>query len=405
MTPMLLLALAAFALLARKDHRKAFFLFCGLLPTYLIRFDLGGLPTTALEVIFAILLIAWLMKREKRLVDIRGWRLFMLAWIAVATVAVFVSPLAREAAGIWKAYFIEPAIFFIMANDLLRNETDRLNALAALAWSAIVIGVVTIIQRITGLGISPMYDGAPPAAGEVEAWRATAFYGYPNAIGLFLAPLIPLFWTFRKKKIFEVALYVSAVALILAQSEGAAIGAAAAILMLGLSERRSRKAIIVGFVTALIIAMVLPTRAKVIENLSLKGWSGRVRTEMWSETWNMLKDHALLGAGLSGYPIVFKPYHRAGHIEIFQYPHDIFLNFWSELGLAGALMLVWLALLIIKTYKRGDAMSLAIIAAFVAILVHGLVDVPYFKNDLAMLWWLLLAMLVSIRAETKKAEH
>jgi hypothetical protein len=30
------------------------------------------------------------------------------------------------------------------------------------------------------------------------------------------------------------------------------------------------------------------------------------------------------------------------------------------------------------------------LAAMTAILVHGLVDTPYFKNDLAMMFWLIL---------------
>ena len=411
MNVFLLISFAAFALLAWKDYRKAFFLFCGLLPSYLIRFDIGGLPTTVLEVLFGILFVIWLKRREKRLVDIHGWRAFMLAWLAVATISIFTSPLTREAAGVWKAYFVEPIIFFIIANDILRTEADRVHALAALAWSAIVIGAVTVIQRVTGLGVPPMYDGIPPAAGEVEAWRATAFYGYPNAIGLFLAPLVHLFWMLRKKRVFLVALVASIVAIALAQSEGAAIGAAAAFVFLGFMDARVRKTMLIAIGAVVIIAMfITPLRTKVVENLTLNGWSGRVRTEMWREATNMLKDRPLFGAGLAGYPIVFKPYHKAGHIEIFQYPHQIFLNFWSELGIAGPILFLWLAWLIVQTARadyrgedRSHRWSLALSAAFVAISVHGLVDVPYFKNDLAMEWWLLLALLVSLSVEKKKA--
>jgi hypothetical protein len=32
----------------------------------------------------------------------------------------------------------------------------------------------------------------------------------------------------------------------------------------------------------------------------------------------------------------------------------------------------------------------------IAILVHGLVDVPYFKNDLAVLFWMLIALTTRI---------
>jgi hypothetical protein len=37
-------------------------------------------------------------------------------------------------------------------------------------------------------------------------------------------------------------------------------------------------------------------------------------------------------------------------------------------------------------------MQLGIVLAMVAIIVHGLVDVPYFKNDLALEFWTLLGI-------------
>ena len=124
----------------------------------------------------------------------------------------------------------------------------------------------------------------------------------------------------------------------------------------------------------------------------------------------MLRAHAVFGVGLSGYPIAFDPYHKARHIEIFQYPHQIFLNFWSELGLAGLIVFL---LSIVKYFKtlttiiRRDPLSRArvamLVASMTALLVHGLVDVPYFKNDLSMLFWLLLAFASSTLVEKNAA--
>jgi ASC-1-like (ASCH) protein len=37
-------------------------------------------------------------------------------------------------------------------------------------------------------------------------------------------------------------------------------------------------------------------------------------------------------------------------------------------------------------------MSLMALCGMAALLVHGLVDVPYFKNDLAILFWLIMAL-------------
>lgn len=412
-----LTAFAAYALLAFRDLRTAFFLFCALLPTYVIRFPVGGLPTTALEILFVILFAAWMLRREKRLIDIGGWGWLLLAWLAVSTVSMFVSPDFRAAAGVWKAYFVEPVLLFLIANDLLRAPEDRRKAFMALGGSAIVIGLVALMQKLTGWGVPPPWD-AP------SEFRATAFYGFPNAIGLFLAPLVPVFtylwsgpcalsyWKCLTYRCFwSAATAFSLAAILMAKSEGALIGAAAGLLFLGVMLKRSRLPTLLLAAAGLIAILASPSlRAPVSEKLLLEDWSGRVRKEMWGEAWAMLRDRPLLGAGLSGYPIVFAPYHKAGHIEIFQYPHALVLNFWSELGFAGIVIFILLVIRYMSALRRAcrddpsrHGFTAALGGAMIALLVHGLVDVPYFKNDLAMLFWLLLAMTSSLAAEKKRA--
>ncbi len=419
--PLVAIAIAAFALLAWKNLRAAFLLFVGLLPVYLIRFTIGGLPTTALEILFVTLFIAWMIRREKRLIDIRGWRLLLLLWIVVATVSLFVSPDFRAAAGVWKAYFIEPIIFFLLANDLLRTDEDREAALKALAATAIVIGASAIVQRFTGWGVPPPFNGAPiPPATDAE-FRSTSFYGFPNAVGLFLAPLVPLFVMMAsthppsRKEFRAVHFYwlasalLAATGVLLARSAGAVIGVLAGLFFMGLMHAHSRRPTAVIAVLGFILLLALPaTRTYVTEKLTINDSSGRVRRLMWNETWNMLKDHPVFGAGLSGYPIVFDRYHQARYIEIFQYPHDEALNFWTETGFFG--MLLFFAttarvFLVARRTRLADESThpwtIALAAAFVVILVHGTVDVPYFKNDLAMQFWLLIALLSSIAAQKK----
>jgi len=54
---------------------------------------------------------------------------------------------------------------------------------------------------------------------------------------------------------------------------------------------------------------------------------------------------------------------------------------------------------------------LGLLCAMVVIIVHGLVDVPYFKNDLAVMFWALVAMISAQclthnkRNETQKHEN
>ena len=125
--------------------------------------------------------------------------------------------------------------------------------------------------------------------------------------------------------------------------------------------------------------------------------SGQVRTQMWGETWQMLQDHFIFGAGLAGYQQTFDPYHPERYIEVYLYPHNIFLNFWSELGLAGLLLFGYLFYNFFsqgwRLLKNEKIWALTLMAIMVTIIVHGLVDVPYFKNDLSVMFCLWLGMM------------
>jgi O-antigen ligase len=138
-------------------------------------------------------------------------------------------------------------------------------------------------------------------------------------------------------------------------------------------------------------------------NYSVEGGDSiSVRSEMWTESWRMIKDHYVLGAGLGGYQELMKNYHQKNYIEIYLYPHNIFLNFWSEIGIFGLLaflgILFWYykrALIKQKDdlrFKIYDLRDLRILlaAAMTVVVVHGLVDVPYFKNDLSVFFWILI---------------
>jgi uncharacterized protein YacL len=44
---------------------------------------------------------------------------------------------------------------------------------------------------------------------------------------------------------------------------------------------------------------------------------------------------------------------------------------------------------------------IGLICSMVAIIVHGLVDVPYFKNDLSVMFWIFMAMMGMIHVSSK----
>ena len=127
-----------------------------------------------------------------------------------------------------------------------------------------------------------------------------------------------------------------------------------------------------------------------------------IRLCLWEGTRNMLLRKPVFGAGLSGFKETYKDF-RTCDDELLEYPHNVFLNFWAEMGLLGLISFLWLTsrwtkLCLSSAIKAKFSIfnfqfSTAFLVVLVYWLVHGLVDVPYFKNDLALEFWVILALL------------
>ena len=127
----------------------------------------------------------------------------------------------------------------------------------------------------------------------------------------------------------------------------------------------------------------------------------RVRgVRLWSATLQMLRQHIVFGAGLSGFADRLAPFWNANHPERFMDPHNIVLNFWVETGLLGLVAFAWILVSAFAVTWRGwrsapsywRPIELGVLLALVALVAHGLVDVPYFKNDLSLQFWALVAL-------------
>ena len=123
----------------------------------------------------------------------------------------------------------------------------------------------------------------------------------------------------------------------------------------------------------------------------------------------------MLGAGLNAYQSTMAPYRLADrNLRPEPYPHNIFLTTWTELGLLGLVAFTWLfAMLLIAPWRALSRSSLIYKpilwgtgTAFAMLLVHGLVDSPYWKNDLSVEFWILAALeafaLVSVSLKQRR---
>lgn len=410
---MLFLALAVW----RREAALA--AFCGLLPVYLIRltlpFGIGALPSTLLEVFFWELFAAWYFMDAADPHEHHAWDA-LVEWAAplalfftAATIGVLVSSDLRAAFGLWRAYIVEPLLFFPLFVSTVTRGKRGIWILEALGTSVAIIGLTAVYQKFTGFGIpNPIWAAAATR-------RATSVFGFPNAIALFSAPVVTLMigWTValirsKQPKLRPLAVLPATAAMlgtlgvIFAVSEGGMIGIAAGIAALGLFDKKVRVWTLSAIIAACAVVMLYaPATNYFVGIIGFRDDSTSVRGIIWGETANMLKDNPVFGAGMSGYPGRIAPYHTHTWIEIFQYPHDILLNFWSETGILGLMAFLWIVVRFFrKSWRlRGQGWIIATNAAvMVTILVHGLVDVPYFKNDLAFLFWIVVGITESVHA-------
>jgi len=113
--------LAIFICLASRKLSWGIGLVIILLPSYLWRLDLWGIPSTFLELIILALFVIFLVNNFKAV----NWkftkpninlipkilRYILLAWLLVSLIAVAANP-TLAAMGLWRAYFLEPMMFF-----------------------------------------------------------------------------------------------------------------------------------------------------------------------------------------------------------------------------------------------------------------------------------------------------
>jgi putative inorganic carbon (HCO3(-)) transporter len=285
---------------------------------------------------------------------------------------------------------------------LMHAVTTWRRALAVLAGfgvAGIVVGVANSVVVIAALR-AHTYD--------VTQTPPVVIYTTANALALFLGPLIAvaaslfLHGTSRELRIGSgVFLLVAVPSMLLSFSRGGYLAMAAVAVGLALSHRR-RWLLLAGLVVAGGLVSAIPPifhRISIeFQNVGGTTFFGRAgRLELWSATLKMLSHYPIFGAGLSGFAERIGPYWNANHPERFIDPHNIVLNFWVETGLLGLFAFAWLLVVVFRIswqgWKKSDSdwrpIFLGVLLAMVAIVVHGLVDVPYFKNDLSLLFWAL----------------
>ena len=384
-----------------------------LLPAYLIRFSVGPLPSTLLELAFGAIFLVWLFRYarsdwpviKETIARNRLLFLFIFLFFAGSLVAALTNPLLFKALGLWRAYFLEPMALFVVLIGRQKILSAR-DLIKYLAWSTVSISVLAIVQKLTG-------QFYPPSLWDDQlSGRATAFFTSPNAIGLYLAPVVLLVVALivprnneSKNYFYIIALALLAVFFSFSQGAWVALGVGAILFAFLMGYKKTAlTAVVIG----LIIAFAVP---QIRSAVLFQDQAGQNRLALWRYSLTYVTaspKNFVLGSGMRMFfNEVQRPYYNVTEMERLIYPHNLWLNFWLETGLLGMIsfsgVLVCLFYLGYTAIKNDRLLGAAIVGALAVFTVHGLVDVPYFKNDLAMLFWIIAAVVVLTERKKFKA--
>lgn len=366
-----------------------------LIPTYIFSFKIWLIPTNLLEALVSVLFLAWFIGNFNKIPEISRSMFkssffppILLIFLGASISTIFSDDIITSA-GIWKSWFIVPLLFFVVVLNAIKNGKQVQKIISSLFFSGFWVSLIALFYFFSH---NLTYDG-----------RLKAFYESPNHLAMYLSPILILslylYFVFDKKiiKFFLFAAHCSLlVVLYLTYSYGAWIGLIASLFFLLATIKKQKK---IFYLIGIMFLIVASFFAFQINSQKFQGMidfsypSLSSRFVIWQSAWEIIKDQPFNGIG----PGLFQEYYLKYQVTLEPYlewavpqPHNLFLAFWLQTGLLGLLGFIWLLLRFFRI--KINSLAIILMATMICVLIHGLVDTTYWKNDLAVVFWLIIAL-------------
>jgi hypothetical protein len=439
-----------------------------LLPAYLVRFSILGIPTTLLEILIYLGII-W------SLFNLKDWKKLSqiprLIWLGIglfvlsAVMGTLISPNKTTALGQLKGFIIDPLLLMALIYIWLAGKEKISYLYQSLIASGVVVGLIAIYQRLAEI---TTFDNRVLSVWQYDPGAS------PNYLSLYLAPIAVLAFiqlisctrlslrqpanlkiTLRTSKspapdehrrcqdlqnprgenagrasrrlsamlsagklksilYGMVGLTVILAGLYLSGSRGGLLAFAAGVGYFTLKTLWQTRPpwlsktgrlptdrwLTVGLILIIVTGIFLAGRP----DLSVGPDSGRIsssnniRWQIWQVTvQEIIPQRWLTGVGLGNFQNHFTQLtqDRVNFPEFISpralTPHNLFLTLWVN---GGIMMLGSLSLILYLLYTNPSKDLIIEKTLMLSIIVYGLIDTPFLKNDLSILVWLIFTAYV-----------
>lgn len=361
-----------------------------LLPLYLGKVVFFGMSLNFLEIMIGGAFLWWLLKKRFGNLEWKDFlrnhkTIFSLIGIIFLSLALstFFNGNLRVGFGIIKGWFIFPLITALIAVDLFRNKKIK-------AWRFFyggAVGVATL--ALVGFFLGQItYDG-----------RLQGIFNSPNYLAMYLAPAIiigTVLFTENRKQ-YGLSLAIIALAFFLTYSFAAWLVIAIVLVGLFFLARKDEKnrRIFIGFVALIGLVFLLQTKTDKLNNLlNLDARSSlSSRSMIWESAGKLVLDNPIWGIGPGNFQEKYLEYQKyfPPYLEwAVPHPHNLYLAFYLYAGIAGLLAFLLLIFFWLKKIiqRKEEKIVLVAVGIIIYVLLHGILDTTYFKNDLAVIFWL-----------------
>lgn len=360
-----------------------------------------GLPLYYPEIAVLGALVCWWLDRRERFVFPTVDRIILLGGVLLlvgATVTLFAHPFTLTGLGMLKSWFFFPALYSLLIFSECQNRERQ----------RILVKVLLVVLTLTALQCLVSYwQGRVTYDGRLAGpYTSPNFLAFLMATGLAL-PLILLDDAVRWTKFSRIVLVLSPVllmvTLLLTRSYGVILAVCLGLLAYGLWQREHswrKSGAVLGILFALGMFMASEYGSEKWQVLFTEdprsSWSSREM--IWQAAFRIALDHPFgIGVGrfqelYLDYQQFFPPYLEWSVPE----PHNVALAMFfatGPIGLFGFILLVGRTLwLLSKELRTKSAMIAGMMTYWCIFLVMGLVDTPFFKGDLAYLFFFMVTL-------------
>jgi O-antigen ligase len=395
-------------------------IFC--LPSYLVKTTFLGVPTNLLELLALLSISLFIIKKRK---------VFLNAFVEIPAIVFFSTILVLFglflstffnnnnlviSLGIIKGWFIIPMLFSFILYLSLTTILDVEKVFKSIYFSTVIIGFISISYKLLGV---TTYDN-----------RLSGIYLSPNYLSMYLAPgiffgIFFLIKEFLRKKYsalffantFFMGILILSIYYTYSYGTWAAIVTTLLIISPLLIKSRNKLFAVVLFLFITTISLLFSQRnnTKFLDLVYQSSQSSFSSRQMiWRSTIFLISEKPLIGIGPGNFQksyLYLQKYYPPYLEWAVPQPHNIFLAFWLQSGLIGLIGFLLILLYIFKILfyliknKKNTALAEPLLSFFIYIVLHGLIDTTYWKNDLAFSFWISVFAAVYLykkRLETEK---